>query len=357
MDELVQFLRPDTRQDVKSVALQQVLGLTGSKEGLATISSSHFLLSAVASLLLDPIPSIAQDSALSLINLTSLPSVCGSLLTLTPPIVPVLHKIISDKDSPLADQVTMILSNLSREREHCSLIESQLSSSGSSISSYVNILCEPQYNKCGGTLHYLATTLSNLSQLPSVREGLIVRPDGGDSLLQRILPFTDYRPSCVRRGGVVGTVRNCCLSTEHHPLLLSEELDLINRLAFPLCGPTPEEATDEEVESLPMDLQYLGDEKEVESDPDIRTMLLEALTQLCATKEGRLKMRDSNIYIILRQLHKEEKEKTVKLATENLVDILIKKEEEINLENYKDVDVPEDMKKKLEEMDKAYLAE
>lgn len=53
-------------------------------------------------------------------------------------------------------------------------------------------------------------------------------------------------------------------------------------------------------------------------------MLLEALTQLCATKEGREILRDKNVYVILREYHKWEKDRAVLLACENVVDILIK---------------------------------
>jgi hypothetical protein len=45
----------------------------------------------------------------------------------------------------------------------------------------------------------------------------------------------------------------------------------------------------------------------------------------------------------------------VRLACENVIDILIKKEEEINVENYHDHDVPEDIVPKLIEMDDNYL--
>lgn len=53
-------------------------------------------------------------------------------------------------------------------------------------------------------------------------------------------------------------------------------------------------------------------------------MLLEALNQLCATKVAREILREKNIYIILRELHKWEKDKNCLLACENVVDILIK---------------------------------
>lgn len=47
---------------------------------------------------------------------------------------------------------------------------------------------------------------------------------------------------------------------------------------LPLAG--PEEFDEEENDKLPIDLQYLGDEKEREPDEDIRKMLLEALHQV-----------------------------------------------------------------------------
>ena len=95
------------------------------------------------------------------------------------------------------------------------------------------------------------------------------------------------------------------------------------------------------------DLQYLDDGKKLEEDADIRKLLLEALVQLCATRKCREIIRDQNSYLILRELHKIETDQDVKLACENVIDILIKKEDEIKLDNYKDVDVPEDVQQKI----------
>ena len=96
---------------------------------------------------------------------------------------------------------------------------------------------------------------------------------------------------------------------------------------------------------MQIDLQYLDEDKEVEEDADIRKLLLEALLQLCATRKGREILREQNTYLILRELHKMEKDENVQLACENVVDILIKKEEEINFDNYKHVSVPEHITK------------
>lgn len=113
----------------------------------------------------------------------------------------------------------------------------------------------------------------------------------------------------------------------------------------------------DEIEKLPLDLQYLDEEKAVEEDPDLRKMLLEAITMLCATKAGRERVRASNAYLIVRELHKSEADKFVRLASENLADILIKKEEEINVDNYHDIEVPKHLVPGFEEMDAKYIAD
>ena len=132
--------------------------------------------------------------------------------------------------------------------------------------------------------------------------------------------------------------------------MLLTEVDLLPRLLLPLAGPTPDIFSEEEIEKLPIDLQYLDEDKKIEEDPDIRKLLLESLLQLCATKKAREIIRDQNAYLILRELHKIESDESVQLACENVVDILIKKEDEINFDNYKSVDVPEDIHEKFEKL-------
>lgn len=51
---------------------------------------------------------------------------------------------------------------------------------------------------------------------------------------------------------------------------------------------------------------------------------METLTQLCAKRVNREFIRSKNAYIILRELHKWEKDKKALMACENLVDILIR---------------------------------
>ena len=77
--------------------------------------------------------------------------------------------------------------------------------------------------------------------------------------------------------------------------------------------------------------------------------------QLCATIKGREYLRSKNTYYILRELYNVEQDKNVKLSCENVIDIMIKKEEEIGVDNYHEHQVPEDVVPKLVKMDEDYL--
>jgi len=350
MDELASFLTPSARLDVKLLALQQVLGLSASAEGAAALSCPA-VLAALASLLKDPVEPVSSEACLVLVNLSSSSTTCSTILNLQPPIVPILIQLMQDKrgsKAKLAEKASMLISNLSREQGAAREVNKQMVSAGLKIGQIVSLL----YKEGEEPLPYLGPTLSNLSQLGEVRTQLLSEDQ---DLLQKLLPFTEYTKSHVARGGVVGCLRNLSFSPASHPWLMGPKVDLVPRLVLPLAGPTPENLTDEEIEALPLDLQYLDDDKKIEEDLDIRTMLLETLNQLCATRQGRELMREKNIYVILRQFHNQEQDDTVRLAAENLVDILIKSEDEIKIDNYKDVEVPKDMVPELEKMDEPYL--
>jgi Domain of unknown function (DUF383) len=57
-------------------------------------------------------------------------------------------------------------------------------------------------------------------------------------------------------------------------------VDILPRLLLPLAGPTPDSMEDEDIDKLPIDLQYLDEDKKVEEDADIRKLLLESLLQV-----------------------------------------------------------------------------
>nr|CAG4638564.1 EOG090X08WK [Cyclestheria hislopi] len=339
LDELLQFLTLETRLDLKSLALQQVLGLTGTKEGRQLLCQNPLLFNKLCQLFDDQQPSVATDASLALVNLSADEEFANEFFSKDCDIIEKLISIILNPDHELTDPCCMALSNLTRRSCGC---ENAFPKVSQHLDKLIDIFCQENYNKKGAKLHYLASLLSNLSQIPPMREYIM---DKSRCVLQRLSSFTDYKKSVVRRGGIIGMIKNCCFQTENHEWLLSSSVDLLPKLLLPLAG--PEEFSDEENDKLPIELQYLGDDKVREEDPDIRKMLIEALIQLCATKFGREYLRSKNTYIIMRELHKWEKDHNVLVACENLVDILIKYEHEIGHDNLRELEIPKDVEEKL----------
>ena len=336
--ELLQFLDLSARIEVKAVALDHLLGLTGASEGAELLSNVPELFPSLLKLASDDKSElIRKNASLALINLSANKKM---LEHDAEKVVGKLWQMVENGSDPAC----MILSNLTIDKVGADIVHDNLKKCGISIETIVDTICKDTSNS-DSKLHYLGPFMSNLSQLNQVREDLLSK---SCLLLSRLLPFTEFQKSSVRRGGVVGAIRNCCFDTSIH-LMLLQKLDILTRLLLPLAGPTPEDVDDAEIDKLPIDLQYLDEDKKIEDDPDIRRLLLEALLQLCATRQCREIIRNQNAYYVLRELHKNEADESVKLACENVVDILIKKEEEIKLDNYKDVDVPEDVVKKFEE--------
>ncbi|XP_031442316.1 protein HGH1 homolog [Clupea harengus] len=73
--------------------------------------------------------------------------------------------------------------------------------------------------------------------------------------------------------------------------------------------------------------------------------------QLTATKGGRQILKNKNVYPIMREFHRWEKEPDVDATIEKLIQVLIGDEPESGMENLLEVEIPEDVQKKLEELD------
>ncbi|KAH0553279.1 protein HGH1 homolog [Cotesia glomerata] len=367
LKELVEYLNFDARLDLQAVAVQNILGLTNTEKGREMLLSCPEILRQF--ILLCQVDSkrlaVAKDAARALINISGDEAGAKALLLIseaskcelnqrpTDNLIRVCFSFILDKDNSLADQCCMILSNLTRPAALVDRIVSLIEKADCKWDKIVYAFAyADKYNTKGAKLHYLGPTLSNLSQSPIVRSRLM---DRDLLIIHKLLPFVEYKDSLVRRGGIVGTLKNCCFDIENHLWLLSDQVDILSHLLLPLAG--PEEFDDEDNDKLPIDLQYLPATKERERDVDIRTMILEALCQLCATKEAREIIREKNAYVILREYHKWEKDKAALLACENVIDILIRTEEEIGIDNLKQIEVPSKYSEKFQEIDKEFLKE
>ncbi|XP_033099511.1 protein HGH1 homolog [Anneissia japonica] len=346
LEEFFKFLSPSARIDVKAFALDYVLGLTGSAEGKAELASDKRYIECLFSLTKDTTSSIVKDSYITLLSLSA-DDIFTNMMITNYCIVPSLLEYIVDEESNNADTVCMLVANLTRNsfccRKFIELIDSDQCSV--KLAKIVEVFCQRNYNKKGNNLDHLGLFLSNITQ---VREGRKFILDRNMCVVQRLVPYTEYEASEMRRGGVVGALRNCCFETDDHEWLLSDKVDILPHLLLPLAG--PEEISEEEMEGMPDDLQYLGEDKKREPNPNIRKMLIESICQLCSTKEGRQIVKGKRTYVIIRELHKSEDDKEVGITIEHLVQLLIGDEPEEGMENLNKVDIPPDVKEKLDKL-------
>lgn len=346
--EFAPFLNPAARGDVKNIAIDYFLGMTGKEDGKQMIACSWIFLEGIMSLTDDMDTDVCSKAYKTLINIATEASLCLKIVQSKyfPELVVKCLKKILDPNFNQADSVCKFLSNLSRPEDCANYIATHIIQNKEiSIPNIVSAMCNVKYNQ-KANLNFLAPLLGNLAQVSVIRKELMTEKQ---YVLQRCLPFLNYEESEVRRGGVASLIKNCCFDTGYHDWLLGDQVDLLPRLLLPLAG--PEEFDEDDMEKLPVDLQYLPPDKKRESDPDIRKIIVESIFRLCATKKGRQYIKEKNTYVIMREYHKWEPERMNYPTIMNLIDVLIGDEPEPHLENLHEVEVPEDLQKKFVEDD------
>lgn len=206
LEELCQFLTLSTRLDLKSTALDYVLGLTGSTEGIKLLRRHPRILQQLLELTADTTqPAVSRDAHLAVLNASADTSVADALIELN--VVPRFLELVANPEWKEADKVCMILSNLSRSEVGARAVSRALSGENTKVTLYqlVDIFGRINYNK-NANYHYLATVFSNISQLSAAR---LLFLDQEKCIIPRLLPYTQSE-SLTRRGGVVGLLRNLC---------------------------------------------------------------------------------------------------------------------------------------------------
>ncbi|KAK6491306.1 protein HGH1-like protein [Huso huso] len=347
--DLLNFLKLDTRPDLKGQATEYILGLTGNKDSCRYLGSKPAFLKALLTLTRDPSVAIVKDCYHTLINLSADTTAHEALIKEANALPPLLHNLL-DPGYLFADQICTILTNLSRNKETCREVFRAIQDEGVGLARIVEVFCTEGYNE-KASLHYLGPLLSNLTQLPEARHFILDK----DRLVYSALHYTHTVQCSAFRLSSSHSVASCMqcfffLSPPAcHEWLLSDAVDILPFLLLPLAG--PEELSEEENEGLPVDLQYLPEDKRREKDPDIRNMLIETMLLLTSTKAGRQILKKKNVYPIMREFHKWEKEPDVIVSCEKLVQVLIGDEPETGMENLMEVNIPEDVEKKFQALD------
>jgi len=209
--EIAPFLMPTARADLRAIAVQYFLGLTGSQSGCRYIADNPDHLQQLIDVTGDEQAAIAKDAFLAIVNLAADPDIACRIVKL-PAAEQLIDRLMTAAlyEGRVEPNIACsALSNLSRTESAASVIAEYITSEHSpdiGVKRIVDVLCRPDLEG----VDYLAPFLSNLTQVSSVRKTLL---DHDRVIFQRILPLINYTKSVVRRGGIVGTVRNCCFET------------------------------------------------------------------------------------------------------------------------------------------------
>jgi hypothetical protein len=150
------------------------------------------------------------------------------------------------------------------------------------------------------------------------------KEDISTSVLQAIL--AELRSSNpIRRRGIAGTLKNCCLDKNSGWWLLNE-VGITKHILHPLAG--PEELDVDEKRGLDPDLWLEGPEKVREPDFLTRLYCVEAILLLCASgRASRKTLRLNRVYVILKWADMVEEQEEVSERINECVQFLRRDEE------------------------------
>lgn len=161
------------------------------------------------------------------------------------------------------------------------------------------------------------------------------------SVFQAVLPQLRSK-NPIRRRGIAGTIRNCCLEKESAWWFLNV-VKLTKHILYPLAG--PEELDLDEKKGLNPDLWLEGPDKVREPNWTTRLFLVECLLLLCASgRKSRETLRLERTYVILKWADMVEEKEEVSERINECVQFL-RRDEDGTAEGSSDQMVEESLKR------------
>eukprot|EP01086_Lenisia_limosa_P013012 TRINITY_DN41767_c0_g1_i1.p1 TRINITY_DN41767_c0_g1~~TRINITY_DN41767_c0_g1_i1.p1 ORF type:complete len:414 (-),score=100.27 TRINITY_DN41767_c0_g1_i1:25-1266(-) len=325
IEELVSFLKHD-KVAVRMAACQHIASMTES----VLIRDQLMKTDCIKGLLLlcgDEL-SCAHEAAKCLINLCEHEAIVNHVVSMKG--IDLLMILISTKNQ-LGDLSFMILSNITRFQKGCEALMAAKDDDGllgKHVSHLVRLLTSADSSDSHDKTMYIATILMNLSKVDTARRMLL---NEKREYIPRLLPLLSHS-QLMRRAGVAGMLKNCLFTTAKHEWLVGDDVDILPYLMLPLIAGT-DEFRDNEMDNLPAECQYLDEDKARESDPEVRKLLVESIFLLTAFRESRNKMREIEVYAVLRNLDLVEEDEEVKDVIERTIGTILLEEGEEGRDN------------------------
>ncbi|KAI0876249.1 hypothetical protein GGS24DRAFT_241692 [Hypoxylon argillaceum] len=283
-------------------------------------------------LLIKDLPNNAEHIITILINLSADHEILENLTSDDKFISEVLRQIIIPTE-PNANLLSMLLANLAKSDSLKTILHKkqppvdELKSDDLVINQLVDLFVkEAAYNKHADFDH-LSYLFADLTKHADIRRHFVRRQEyDGVIPITKLKVFTEHK-SNIQRKGVASTIKNVAFDVPSHPLFISEDdIDILPYILLPITG--NEEYDLEETMAMLPDLQLLPPDKQRDSDPNIIQTHVETLLLLTTTRETRERMREINVYPIIRETHARVHDEGVQDACDRLVQVLMRDEED-----------------------------
>ncbi|KAE8348589.1 hypothetical protein BDV28DRAFT_164264 [Aspergillus coremiiformis] len=330
LEELVEFLHHGNTQ-IRQIACENLVGFSSTHPNLF---KHHQLLPVQdLKLLVRDYTPIAKNALTMLINLSADEEVLTNLADDDAFLETLITKLTNIKE-PNADDVSMLFANLVKSDKMKRLITLKrkvpelVSTSPNAMDQLMDCFvkgADGALNKYA-TYDYLSYLFADMSKSKEGRAYFTSRQEYDNIVpVTKLTVFTEHN-SLVRRKGVASTIKNVAFDIPFHPTLFSEdEANLLPYILLPIAG--PEEFSEEETLTMLPDLQLLPPDKKRDCDNSIIITHLETLLLLTTTREGRDRMREVQVYPIIRECHLHIDDEGVREACDRLVQVLMRDEE------------------------------
>ncbi|KAB8228215.1 hypothetical protein BDV23DRAFT_161247 [Aspergillus alliaceus] len=333
LEELVEFLHHGNTQ-IRQIACENLVGFSTAQPNLF---KRHQLLPVRdLKLLVRDYTPIAKNALTMLINLSADEEVLANLADDDTFLETLLTKVTNPKE-PNADDVSMLFANLAKSDKMQRLLTLKrrapepVSTSPNAMDQLMDCFvkgAEGALNK-HANYDYLSYLFADMSKSEQGRAYFTSRQEYDDVVpVTKLTVFTEHKSS-IRRKGIASTIKNVAFDIPFHPTLFSEdEANLLPYILLPIAG--PEEFSEEETLTMLPDLQLLPPDKKRDSDNSIIVTHLETLLLLATTREGRDRMREVQVYPVIRECHLHVDDEDVREACDRLVQVLMRDEGEEN---------------------------
>ncbi|EEF39913.1 conserved hypothetical protein [Ricinus communis] len=318
LEELVGFLSSPSLP-VQKAAVLIVRDLTGSEDGLLSLSNySNNVLSSLVRLLSQN-KEVSEPAAEALVNLSQNSNLAAKMVEIG--IVKMAMDLLYKPDSSITRLLVMLLVNLTQlDAGISSLLQADDEKmQGLFVMKLVRSFCRSSGETRDDPFDHVGSVLVNISQKEAGRKMLL---DPKRGLLKQILRQFDST-SPVRKKGVSGTIRNCCFEAENQlqDLLLEAEF-LWPALLLPVAG--KKIYSEQDTSKMPLELgSALSIEREQCDDPEIRVQALESIYLITLQEAGLRAFWSVNGPRILQVGYEDEQDLKVMEAYEQVGSLLV----------------------------------